>query len=128
MDRRERAMDHAAALERARAAEAARAQELIDAFVARAEREDIAPVPLRATLPGGHRVRTDRSGWYLRRNELLAIGTDGGYYNLSVPGGLRERLAGVRLVAAPPPMVIGRGGRDGESGDLAEFLDRITGA
>ncbi|WP_460743753.1 hypothetical protein [Mariniluteicoccus endophyticus] len=124
-DRRERAREQAAALERARAAEAARAQELIDAFLARAEAEGIAPVPLRATLPGGHRVRTGLEGWYLRRNELLAIGTDGGYYNLSVPGGLRERLAGVRVEPAPPPLVVGRGGRDGESGDLAEYLDRI---
>jgi hypothetical protein len=41
---------------------------------------------------------------------------------LTVPGGLRERFTGVRLVATPPPLIVGKGGRDGETGDLAEFL------
>jgi hypothetical protein len=36
-----------------------------------------------------------------------------------------ERLRGVKLAAAPPPLVVGRGGRDGETGDLVEFLDRV---
>ena len=39
-------------------------------------------------------MKTDKSGWYLRKNESLAIGEDGGYYILTVPGGLRERLPG----------------------------------
>jgi hypothetical protein len=25
----------------------------------------------------------------------------------------------------PPPLIVGKGGRDGETGDLQEFLDRI---
>ena len=33
------------------------------------------------------------------------------------------RFTGVKLKPTPPPMVIGRGGRDGETGDLQEFLD-----
>jgi len=41
---------------------------------------------------------------------------------LTVPGGLRERFTGVKLMPSPPPLIIGRGGKDGESGDLAEFL------
>ena len=50
-------------------AEAAQAQVLIDAFVARAKAKGIAPVPLRATLYTGQSVKTDKVGWYLRKNE-----------------------------------------------------------
>lgn len=104
--------------------ESARAQRLVDAFVAEARRRGIAAEPLRARLMDGREARTDKAGWYLRRNRSLAIGEDGGYYVLTVPGGLRERLRGVRLDPTPPPLVVGRGGRDGETGDLTFFLDR----
>lgn len=104
-------------------AEAAAAQKLIDAFVAEATRRGITPEPLRATLLDGTSVKTDQQGWYLRRNRSLAIGVDGSYYVLTVPGSRLARFTGVKLVASPPPLVVGRGGRDGETGDLAEFLD-----
>jgi len=108
----------------ARRAEAARAQQLIDEFVEAVRRAGIAAEPLRARLLSGHQVKTDRSGWYLRRDHSIAIGTDGGYYQLVVPGGLTERFRGVRLQPSPPPLVIGRGGKDGETGDLKFFLDK----
>ena len=76
----------------------------------------MAPEPLRATLFDGQSVKTDKTGWYLRKNRSLAVGEDGAYYVLTVPGGLKERFAGVRLQATPPPLEIGKGGRDGESG------------
>ena len=41
---------------------------------------------------------------------------------LTVPGGWKERLRGVTVPATPPPLVVGRGGRDGDSGDLSTFL------
>jgi hypothetical protein len=103
-------------------AESRQAQLLIDRFVADANARGIAPQPLRATLYTGQSVKTDKIGWYLRKNQSLAIGDDGSYYILTVPGGLRERLSGVKLKASPPPLVVGKGARDGESGDLAEFL------
>ena len=63
---------HRAELEaKAVRAEAAQAQELIDAFVARAKAKGITPVPLRATLYTGQTVKTDKVGWYLRKNETL---------------------------------------------------------
>ena len=102
-----------------------RAQALIDDFVERATAAGLAPEPLVATTLGGQQVKTDKTGWYLRRNRSIAIGVDGGYYQLTVPGGLLERIRGVRLHPSPPPLVVGRGGRDGETGDLSEFLDRI---
>ena len=68
-------------------AESRQAQKLIDEFVATAKAQGIAPGPLRATLYTGHSVKTDKVGWYLRKNESLAIGEDGSYYVLTVPGG-----------------------------------------
>ena len=106
-------------------AEAAQAQVLIDAFVAQAQARGIAPVPLRATLYGGQSVKTDKRGWYLRNNQSLAIGEDGAYYILTVPGGLKERLRGVQLKPSLPPLYVGKGGKDGDTGDLREYLDRI---
>ena len=98
--------------------ESRQAQKLIDEFVAAAKAKGIAPGPLRATLYTGQSVKTDKVGWYLRKNQSLAIGEDGSYYVLTVPGGLRERLSGVKLKPTPPPLIVGKGGRDGESGDL----------
>ena len=98
------------------------AQKLIDAFLAAAKAKGIAPQPLRATLYSGQSVKTDKVGWYLRKNQSVAVGDDGSYYVLIVPGGFRERLSGVKLQPSPPPLVVGKGGKDGETGDLAEFL------
>jgi len=102
--------------------ESREAQKLIDEFVAAAKAKGMVPHPLRATLYGGQSVKTDKVGWYIRKNESIAIGEDGGYYVLTVPGGLRERFTGVKLTPSAPPLVIGRGGKDGESGDIADFL------
>jgi len=102
--------------------ESRRAQVLIDQFVLDAQARGLAPEPLRATLYSGQAVKTDKTGWYLRKDRSLAIGDDGGYYILTVPGGLKERFTGVKLTPSPPPLIVGKGGRDGETGDLAEFL------
>ena len=102
--------------------ESIQAQKLINEFLAAAKAKGIAPHPLRATLYSGQSVKTDKIGWYLRKNHSVAIGDDGRYYVLIVPGGLRERLSGAKLQPTPPPLVVGRGGKDGETGDLARFL------
>jgi hypothetical protein len=104
--------------------ESLQAQKLIDDFVVAAKAKGIAPHPLRATLYGGQSVKTDKRGWYIRKNENIAIGDDGAYYVLTVPGGLRERFTGVKLKPSLPPLVVGRGGKDGESDDLINFLNR----
>lgn len=108
--------------ERARRQEAAQAQRLIDDFLAAARAKGMTPEPLRAQLMDGHEARTDRRGWYLNAKHSLAIGEHGEYYQLVVPGGFMERMRGVKLEPSSPPMHIGRGGRDGETGDLKEFL------
>jgi hypothetical protein len=102
--------------------ESIQAQKLINEFLAAAKAKGIAPHPLRATLYSGQSVKTDKIGWYLRKNHSVAIGDDGRYYVLIVPGGLRERLSGAKLQPTPPPLVVGRDGKDGETGDLARFL------
>ena len=114
-----RRVELAAAQERG---ESLQAQKLIDAFIVEARARGIASEPLRATLLTGQSVKTDQVGWYLRKNRSLAIGEDGNYYVLTVPGGLRERLSGARLQPTPPPLIVGKGGRDGESGSLSDFL------
>lgn len=105
-------------------AESGAAQKLIDAFVVQAREKGLPSVELRATLMDGTPVRTDKTGWYLRVNHSIAVGEDGGYYVLTVPGGWRQRLFGAKLTPSPPPIFIGRGGRDGETGDLSFFLAR----
>jgi hypothetical protein len=102
--------------------ESLQAQKLIDAFVAAAKAKGLVPHRLRATLYGGQSVKTDKIGWYIRKNESVAVGEDGSYYVLAVPGGLRERFSGVKLKSSPPPLIVGKGGRDGDTGDLADFL------
>ncbi|MDT0167260.1 hypothetical protein Q9R32_17030 [Actinotalea sp. AC32] len=121
--RREAAGAHADALARRQAVEHAQARALIAEFVAEARRRGIAPVPLRArSYDGRHRYRTPLQGWYLRRNESVAVGTDGELYVLGVPTSVLALVRGVTPEPSEPPMVLGKGGRDGESIDLPDAL------
>lgn len=100
------------------------AQEHLDAFVARLKLAAVAPEPLQATLLNGARVRTDQVGWYLNRAQTLAIAADGTYYQLVTTGSPLARFTGVKLTPSTPTLEIGRGGRDGETGALTDFLER----
>lgn len=121
--RKEAAATHARELERRRRAEAAEARALIAEFVAEARRRGIPPVPLKArSYDGRYRYRTPLEGWYLRRNQSVAVGTDGEFYVLSVPGGLRAAVVGARPEPSDPPLILGKGARDGESLDLVDAL------
>lgn len=124
--RRADAAAHAEALARREAAEHARARELLRAFVARAKDAGPAPVELVARDEHGRgRYRTGLLGWYLRRDESLAVSTAGDFYVLRAPAGWAARWRGVTLSPHEPPLVLGAGGRDGESVDLAEAIDRV---
>lgn len=126
--RRERAeaiAAQSAALNRQRDAEIARAQRLIDEFVATMDERGIPPARLRARVPGRRTTyRTGRTGWYIRQNGSLAVGTDGEFYILDVPASVKSRVFGASVERSDPPLVVGRGARDGESFDLAELLSR----
>lgn len=117
------AAEHARALEKRRAAESAQARALIAEFVAEARRRGVDPVPLRArSYDGRHRYRTSTRGWYLRRNETVAVGEDGEFYLLSVAPRLRSLVSGATLEPSDPPLILGKGARDGESIDLVDAL------
>lgn len=124
-DRREAARRMADLAASARRGEAKAAQAVIDDFLVRVRERGIAPEPLLATQLDGRRVRTDRVGWYVNAKRTLAIGEGGEWYVLTVPSSAFSRFRGVRLAASPPELVVGRGGRDGESGDLVDFLGRV---
>jgi len=100
------------------------AQELVDAFIAEAASRDLTPEPLRALLMDGTRVKSDQVGWYVNKGRTLAIAPDGRFFQLLTTGGRLARFTGVKLTPSPPPLVVGRGGRDGETGDLKDFLAR----
>jgi len=96
----------------------------VDEFVATAKSRGLTPEPLRAQLMDGTRVKSDQVGWYLNKARTLAIAPDGRFFQLLTTGGRLARFTGVKLSPSPPPLVIGRGGRDGETGDLKDFLAR----
>ncbi|MDQ7992950.1 MAG: hypothetical protein AAGC63_16020 [Propionicimonas sp.] len=105
-------------------AEAAAAQRQLDAFVAEAAARGLAPEPLQATLLDGRRVRTPLLGWYLNAARTVAVGPKAEFYNLVTAGSPLARFTGVTPQPATPVLEIGRGGRDGETGALADFLAR----
>ena len=71
---------------------------------------------------GRGRYRTGVLGWYLRRNHSIGVGVDGSYYVLNVAPVRFGRWRTVRVSPTPPPLEVGRGGRDGESIPLDVLL------
>lgn len=113
----------AQALERQRQAESRQAAVYVRQFAQDAREAGIEPVRLTARpYQGGARYRTDVEGWYLKRDQSVAVGTDGLFYVLAVAGSLRARLTGAHLEPADPPLELGKGARDGESMPIQEAL------
>lgn len=107
-------------------AEHARAEALLRRFVADAQAAGLAPEDLRVRGYGRRgTARTALKGWYLRVDRSVAVGTDGSFYVLTAPVGLLDRVRGVRPEARRPPMILGAGGKDGESVPLADVLERL---
>jgi len=122
--RREASVEQAAALERRKAAESAQARELLVGFVRRLRERGVAPEALRAQVIGsGTSYRTGISGWYLRRNRSVAVDTEANFYILGTTASLTARVTGVKVLPSDPPLVVGQGGRDGESIKLADLLE-----
>ncbi|HEX7187688.1 MAG TPA: hypothetical protein VF423_05640 [Actinomycetes bacterium] len=117
------AEEHAATLARRRAAEEAQARQQLDAFVQTARDRGLQTAALRArAFSGRSTYRTGLTGWYLKRNGSLGVDTDGRFYVLSTPTSLRSRLSGAVVEPSDPPLIVGVGGRDGESMPLADLL------
>jgi hypothetical protein len=122
-ERRERADYHVEATRRRRAEESARAQVLVDQFVADATAAGLVTTELTAKPYSGRgRYRTGRRGWYLRRDQSLAVDVDGDYLVLVVPPDRWGRLRGVTVDRTDPPLQVGEGARDGESIALKSLL------
>lgn len=105
---------------------ATHAPELIAEFIAAANRSGATPEPLRAQLTEGGTARTDKRGWYIKVDHSVAIGDDGQYYRLTVAGGMKERVSGVRLQPSTPDIWLGEHS-DAQQGELADFLTRALG-
>lgn len=120
-----RAVEVRAEADRARrAAETGQARELVTAFVREAERRGLPVVALTAVAPTGARYRTGLTGWYVDVNLTRAVSPAGEFYLLTVPTSWRARLTGVTVEPREPRLVVGEGGRDGESMPLRQLLDR----
>ena len=120
----ERAAYHAAANRRRSEEEAAKAQVLVDRFVLRAREAGLPTEELTARpWSGSGRYRTGIVGWFLRRNGSVGVDTDGRFYVLNVAPARLGRWRTVRVEPSPPPLIVGKGGGDGETFALDELLD-----
>jgi hypothetical protein len=121
----ERARYHVEANRRRSEDESAKAQVLVDRFVARATEAGVPTEELTARpWSGSGRYRTGIVGWYLRRDGSVAVGRDGGFYVLIVPPVPFGRWRTVHVEPTPPPLQVGKGGRDGEAIALKALLEQ----
>ena len=122
-ERDSNAFELAARLDRLRDSESAKAAVLVEEFARDAQDAGIRPERLFARPYSGRSLlRTNVTGWYIKRDHSVGIGVDGRFYLLHAPGGIKERLRGVVLEPSPAPLELGRGARDGESMPLTESL------
>ncbi|PUB26272.1 hypothetical protein C8K30_106361 [Promicromonospora sp. AC04] len=107
-------------------AEHTRAEAMLRDFVAAAKTAGLAPEDLQVQGYGGRgTARTGLKGWYLRVDRTAGVSTDGDFYVLTAPVSLLDRVRGIRPDARRPPLILGAGGKDGESVPLADALDRL---
>ena len=124
--RTEAAHIHAERLQARRDTEHDRAEALLAEFVAAAHHRELPSQPLRVRGYGGKSsARTPLRGWYLRRDASSGVSTDGNFYVLTAPLNIFDRIRGTHPKPSRPPMVLGAGGKDGETIDLSEVLDRL---
>ena len=121
----ERANYHVQANRRRSEEESAKAQVLVDRFVERATQAGLPTEELTARPWSGRgRYRTGVVGWFLRRNGSVGVGTDGKFYVLNVAPVPLGRWRRMTIEPSPPPLVVGRGGGDGETFALDELLEK----
>ncbi|GAA1868337.1 hypothetical protein [Myceligenerans crystallogenes] len=106
--------------------EHARAEAMLARFARAAREAGLATEPLVVVGYGGRgRARTPLRGWYLRTDRTAAVSDDGAFYVLTAPLSLLDRVRGVHPEPRRPPLVLGAGGKDGDSIELAAALDRL---
>src|SRR4029453_7541358 len=122
--RAEQADYHVEAQRRRSEQESAKAQLLVDRFVSQAKQARLPTEELTARPWSGRgRYRTGVVGWYLRRDRPVGVGVDGRYSVLVVAPERFGRWRPVPVDPTPPPLQVGRGGRDGESIALDALLE-----
>ena len=122
-ERAERADYHVEADRKRREREAVKAQAMIDEFVEQVAAAGYPTQELTARpWSGKGRYKTGITGWYLRRDQSIGIGTDGAYYVLVVPTERFGRWRTVTVEPTQPVLQVGAGARDGESATLEELL------
>ncbi len=124
--RRAAADAHANALAQRQSRESAQARALLQDFVARARTTGLEPETLLVQGYGGKgTAKSQVRGWYLRFDHAVGVGEDGEFYVLTAPLTLLDRVRGVQIRPTDPPLVIGQGGRDGDTIDMSQALARI---
>lgn len=120
------AAEHLARLEARQDAEHRQAEAHLASFAAAARKRGLEAERLKVRgYVGSRSARTPRWGWYLRKDKKAGIDIDGNFYHLVGPLGVRDMLQGVTPAPSRPPLVLGVGGRDGDSVALADALDRL---
>lgn len=116
-------MRKADALARREASESRQAAALIAQFVIDAQQAGIATEALTArSYDGSTRYRTGLQGWYLKHDKSVAVDVAGNFYVLTAPPRFLSRFTGTTVAPSPPPIELGKGGRDGESMPMASAL------
>lgn len=124
--RTEAAREHERRLAQRRQAESARARRMLATFAAAARAADLPTQPLVVRGYGNRgSARTPLRGWYLRVDRTAALTPDGQFYLLTAPLTAWDRLRGTRPGPSDPPLVLGAGGKDGDSIPLADALTRL---
>jgi len=123
---------HAAAIQASRLAarqdaEHTRAEALLAKFLPIVTAHGPAPVDLMVQGYGGVGLApTHLKGWYLRNNRTCALGTDGKFYVLIAPlSRFHPKWRKIKIAPSRPPLIIGEGGKDGDTIELSESLERI---
>lgn len=124
--RRENARLQAESLAAAKAAESAQASAYLRQFASAARAANLPTETLVVRARGGKgSARTSIQGWYLRVDQTMAVDSEGNFYLLQDHLTLKDRLRGFTPTPSDPPLVLGYGGRDGESIDLVDALTRL---
>jgi len=123
------ALRKADALARKQADESHQAAVLIHEFVGKAESAGVDTEVLTATsYDGASRYRTNVTGWYLKHDRTVGVSHDGAFYVLTAPPRFMSRFTGATIEPSPPPLELGKGGRDGESMPIATALHKCLAA
>ena len=74
-------------------------------------------------MASGVQAATD--GWEFIGAKTVAVDTGGEFYVMLAPASVGALLRGARPEPSDPPLVLGAGGKDGESIDLVDAIAKV---